>query len=101
ILLTLAASVIGLSAFGLLLSVVTRNRWTAMTLLYGAILAILIAPPLARIDYVNSQSGAPSVLINLYYLNPVSAIAELSDTSGQFWNNMNLMFGQTPMWAVS
>ena len=98
---TLIASVVGLSTVGLLFTAVTRNRWTAMTLLYAVILVIIVAPAIARADYNASQSGAPSIFINLYYLNPLMAIAELSENTGQFWNNMNLMFGQIPIWAVT
>jgi len=72
-----------------------------MTLLYAVILAIVVAPAIARADYDASQSGAPSIFINLYYLNPLMAIGELSENTGQFWNNMNLMFGQVPIWAVT
>ena len=72
-----------------------------MTLLYAVILAIVVAPAIARVDYNASRSGAPSIFMNLYYLNPLMPIAELSESNGQFWNNLNLMFGQVPMWAVT
>jgi ABC-type transport system involved in multi-copper enzyme maturation permease subunit len=102
--LVIFASVMGLASLGLLFSAVTRNRWAALALSYATLLMIFVAPLVSQAYYVNNtyqQSGSPGIFINLYYLNPIMAIAQMADTSGQFWNQLPLMYGRTPMWAVT
>jgi hypothetical protein len=63
------------------------------------LLAILIAPSMARSKYVNAETKTvPGVTINLYYLNPLMSLAEVTDTPDHFWSDMPLAFGRTPIW---
>ncbi len=96
------ACVVGLSCLGLLLSLLTQNRWVPLGLLYVVLLGILAAPWIARVNYTNSIGPAsPSIFINFYYLNPLMSIDQASDMSGNFWKDMPLMFAQTPVWIVT
>ena len=98
----IGATVLGLSALGMLFSVATRNRWASMALLYTVILGIMVAPSISQANFVNGTAGrVPSIFVNLYYLNPLMSLAQMSDTSGTFWNDMNLMFWRTPFWLVT
>lgn len=100
--LVLLASVLGFSALGLLLSTVAGNRWTAMALSYAVLAAILVAPQVAYSHYLHDvDRGPPGLSINLYYLNPLMSLAEMSDTTGNFWNRFPLLFGTTPFWVVT
>jgi len=100
--LMLFVTMLGLSTLGLFFSVIVRNRWAAMALGYVALLAILIVPQIAYTNYINDMNQRPpSLLINLYYLNPMMSIAEMTDTSGAFWHRFPLMFGTTPIWIIT
>jgi hypothetical protein len=100
--LVMFAAVAGLSSLGFFFSALTRNRWASMALTYAALLFILITPTLSKAFYDSSVTGSsPSILINLYYLNPLTSLAEQTDITGAFWKNLPLLFGQTPIWQVS
>jgi ABC-type transport system involved in multi-copper enzyme maturation permease subunit len=98
----LLATVTGIFFAGMFLSMATGNRWVAMMLLYVALGIVLIAPFMALASYRNAIPGtSPGILINLFYLNPLFAIVEMSNNSGNFWSNLPLMFGKTPAWQVA
>lgn len=100
--LVMFAAVAGLSSLGVFCSALTRNRWASMALTYAALLFILITPTLSEAFYDRTVTGSrPSILINLYYLNPLMSLAEQTDITGAFWKHLPLLFGQTPLWIVS
>jgi hypothetical protein len=100
--LTLAATAVGFCALGLFFSAATRNRWSALGLLYVVLLGILVAPSIALTDYRNSVTrGSPSILVNLYYLNPLITIAQESDRGEKVLADVPLLFGDAPFAAVT
>ena len=49
-----------------------------------------------------SQQAAPySPFINLFYLNPLTCMAEMTDGAGKLSSGMPLLFGHTPIWLVT
>jgi hypothetical protein len=100
--LSLVAAVVGLYALCVVISLITRNRWIAALLGYAAIGAITIVPIISRANYLgNSREDGPSILINLFYLNPLITISEASHGAKRFWVDMPLLFGSIPVWQVS
>lgn len=100
--LSLGATLIGMCGLGLLFSVATRNRWVALILSYATLFIIFIVPVLLRASYMSDPDHVPpGIFINLFYLNPMIGLAEMTDTPTNFWNQLPLLLGQTPMWQVT
>jgi ABC-type transport system involved in multi-copper enzyme maturation permease subunit len=98
----LFTSIVGLYALGVLYSLITRNRWVAMMLSYATVIAIFIIPLISKATYSgNGSEGAPSIFINLFYLNPLMSISQASDRSGTFWKDLPLMFSNAPIWQIT
>ncbi len=95
------ASVTGLSALGYLFSVMTRNRWVAMILSYGTLALVFIVPVVATASYASKPSAGPSILINLFYLNPLASLSEATGVYGAFWSRLPFLFRPAPMWIAT
>lgn len=97
-----AATFLGMASLGLLFSLLTRNRWIAMSALYGTLFFIVAVPATVYTNSLNSSTPSkPGLLINLYYLNPLFSLAEMTDTTGTFWDTHPLIFGTAPIWGVT
>lgn len=74
--------VLGISGFGFLLSALLRNRWSALVLLY---LALILAVALPFFSYVtlsgqDAAVAAHSLGVNTLYFCPFVPLAQLADT---------------------
>lgn len=97
--LMLLAVTIGYSLVCLLLSVVFRNRWVSWVLAYLLIVAVWIVPITSR---GNGQSVKTGVMVNLYYLDPLQAIYQISEPLSFYQFNHFLNIKEVAMWrAVS
>jgi hypothetical protein len=68
---------------------------------YGALAAILIVPPTTLGTWRGGGSeGAPGMLINLFYLNPLMTISQAGEPEG-FWNRLPLLASHSPMWVMA
>ena len=93
--LLLFAFVMGFSVFCLLLSVLFRNRWVAWMLANLTLIAIWIVPSTSR----GNGSGDPAnPLVNLYYLNPLQAIYQITEPVAYMQYNSYLNIKDAPMW---
>jgi hypothetical protein len=78
--------VVGLSSLGMLLSMITRNRWAALALSYLVVFFIFVAPTAATMTYsfnnaISGQSDSLDILAYAAYMNPVLCISELAEPS--------------------
>lgn len=94
-------------SLALLLSAVTRNRWSALALTFG-ILVLVYLLPLSIIASSNSSNALASatVIDNAIYLTPFPAIAELSskEEAKAIWSRLNprvLALGRTPLYQAT
>ena len=98
--LMLLVTVVGFSLFCMFLSIAFRNRWVAWILAYVILLVIFIGPELSHIPAYGG--GTAGVGVNLYYFNPVQAIAQMADPANYYNNELMsqgmLLLGKTPMW---
>lgn len=94
------ASIMGLSTLAWLCSVAMRNRWAAMVFLYGMLALVFVLPAVARATYASDPTTPPSILINLLYLNPMSALSDATGFGGGI-RAVPLMFSGTPVWIVT
>jgi hypothetical protein len=94
------ASIMGLSALAWLCSVAMRNRWAAMVFIYGMLALVFVLPAVARATYASDPTTPPSILINLVYLNPMSALSDATGFGGGL-RAVPLMFSGTPVWIVT
>ena len=94
------SSVAGLAALAWLCSVAMKNRWAAMVFTYGMLALVLVIPAVARATYLSDTTVRPSVLINLLYLNPMSALSDATGFGGGM-RGLPLMFSGTPVWIVT
>ena len=97
---SLLAAVIGLSGIGWLLSVLTRNRWAAMLLSYAFLVMVFLVPTVARANYLSDTTVGASFLINLLYLNPMSALSEATNVDGGY-KTLPLLLQGIPVWMVT
>ena len=88
----LAAFVVGISGVGFLLSALLRNRWTALTLLYLAVILAVLVPALSYGTLIgrDAAEAAHSLGINSLYLCPFIPImqsASVLDPTQTFGQN--------------
>ncbi|HLK55165.1 MAG TPA: ABC transporter permease subunit [Chthonomonadaceae bacterium] len=97
----LLATVAGLSLFCMFLSIAFRSRWVAMLVVYVMMLLILIIPEIMA-GAMSGLTDPPRVtlLVNLYYLNPMQAFLHMSEPD-VYWTGRSLWFGHMPMWQVT
>ena len=77
----LAAVVVGAAGLGFLMSVVLRNRWSSLTLLYLA-LVLAIALPFFSYGILRGEDAAAArgPAVNSLYLCPLYPLIQISDT---------------------
>ncbi len=99
---TLVATVVGLWSLGLLISVVVRSRWASLALMVAVLLTIVVAPALSHAAWASDyEHRPPGMTINLYYLNPVIGILQLSEPPDQALDKVPLAAEGVPIWMVT
>ena len=97
--LMLFAVTIGFTLFCLLLSAAFRNRWVAWVLAYLLMVLIWIVPINNR---GNGGTIKPNALVNLYYLDPIQALYQITEPTNFYEFHHYLNLREAPMWrAVS
>lgn len=99
--------VIGIAGLGFLLSVLLRNRWSSLTLLY---LAVILAAALPFFSYAllsgrEASAAARNPAVNSLYLCPFTSLWQLTDTldpRGSFGRDSAVPgmvgYGVWPLW---
>jgi ABC-type transport system involved in multi-copper enzyme maturation permease subunit len=100
---TMTSAIIGIFSVSFLLSLIIRNRWAVMVIMYVMLIALAIFP---AFSYANSTStfgfaASTELFVNLFYLNPLASMAEsiLSITPPDY--KRYLLFGSYPSWLVT
>lgn len=109
--LMLLAVVFGFAGVGFFLSTVLNNRWSALTLLYLAILLAMALPffSYATLSAYDAHGAAQNPLINSLYLCPFIALYQLSsllDPRVHDFNNNPVFtsladYGSAPIWMTT
>ena len=93
--------VIGFALLCQMLSIAFTNRWIAWAMAYLFLFLILVLPWLSG---VMADNGNPWITVNLAYLNPFFALAEMTEGSGtgfSAWAGQHLVMGGVPMWLAT
>jgi ABC-type transport system involved in multi-copper enzyme maturation permease subunit len=100
---TMTAAILGIYSVSFTLSLILRNRWAVMVLMYVLLLALLIAPAVSYAS-LGSLSGILSgseLLIHLFYLNPLASVAETIFRASPPDYKQYLLFGSYPSWMIT
>lgn len=103
IVLTMTAAILGFYSVSFTLSLILRNRWAVMVLMYVLILALAIVPAVSYAS-LGSLSGILSgseQLIHLFYLNPLASMAETIFRATPPDYKRYLLFGSYPSWMIT